>query len=641
MKINKNFLITAIICLVITCLTGCTGFTTLEPPQNVNATNIECHNDKITVSWDSVEGADYYQIFRSSESYSSNSKHKLSVDSVSSVNPSNSYLTPPKDKLDSECGYKIAVEKNILNPTFEDTYIKQGVKYYYKIKALNKLFVESALSKATGGAAGTFPDFPDNAFATDGIYTDNILISWEKVDAAKLYRVYKSETLDGEYKQAGNDISADSTYTTPPGPVNLHAEFFSDVDLAKEKFVSGSMKCNIRIILGNYVNILAEFVGKTWGVYYSRDEVIDEINNKARQYTGNNDLTICFPVDTEDNKKLVKIISNSGKISIINEDKTLTFSAIDRFLKEGVTNWNGPPVISDLINGKIEVSPKPIPMPQPPEGDYGYIDNDIQTGKKYFYMVKVIDENDEESHFSPVNNGYAASAAAPSAPAGININTETTGQAIITWNAVSDADKYRVYRSDSSEGLYEKISTDINSNTLEFTDSTIKGDNVYYYRVTAINNDGLESMFSISGEGQGKLTPVQFCSKMYETYKYMKAKCDYLEPNPLGSVNFNIPGDIGGNLHWTIDVHGTTGTAKYNFTDYNDFGLVWNGETHADSGMAGNGTVYGTINYTGNSEAQVRFFVEFRNRQDCGGYFLVSYPAGEPEIRIEFTEINN
>jgi len=641
MKTDKNLLLKLIIIInVFYQITGCTGFNTLPPPENVTATDIKCHNNRITVSWDSVKGADYYQLYRSQASYSSNNKHRLSVASVSSVNPTTPYLNPPKDKQDSECGYKITVEKNLLSTNYEDFSVEQGVSYYYKIKALNKLFVESALSNTAEGAAGTFPDFPDNFAATDGIYTDKILLVWNKVEEAKLYRIYKSDTINGEYKQTGNDIFADSTYTTPPGPVNLHAEFFSDVDLSQKVFVSGLIKKCIRIKIGDDINVLTEFSGKTLGVSYSREDIINTINDKVREYTGDEDITVCLPVDTDDNKKFVKIVSNRGNILIINEVKTVFYSAIDDFLKEGITNWSGAPALSELINGSIEITPKPIPMPQPPEGDYGFIDTDVQVGKKYFYRIRVVDEKNEESHLSPVNNGYAASAAAPSAPGGINIDANTAGRVVVKWNHVNDADKYRVYRSESAEGLYLQISPDIASSILEFTDTTIEGDNVYYYRITAVNINGLESMFSISGEGQGKLTPIEFCAKMYQNYKYLKAKCDYIEPNPLSSHRYNIPGDIGGTMLWTLDIHGTSGTARWVFTGYNDFGLVWNGEVYGDSGISGDGAAYGTVNLTGTHEAQVKFFIQFRNRQDCGGHFLVSYPAGEPEVRIEFSQAN-
>ena len=97
---------------------------------------------------------------------------------------------------------------------------------------------------------------------------------------------------------------------------------------------------------------------------------------------------------------------------------------------------------------------------------------------------------------SVVNPGFAihatcASATAPSAPTGVTA-TVSGSQIYISWNSVSNATSYKVYRSSSASGTYSQIGS-ATSNTYLYDSNPLTGYN--YYKVTAVNSAG-ESAFS-------------------------------------------------------------------------------------------------------------------------------------------------
>lgn len=71
-----------------------------------------------------------------------------------------------------------------------------------------------------------------------------------------------------------------------------------------------------------------------------------------------------------------------------------------------------------------------------------------------------------------------------------NVSAEVSGSRVyVTWNSVSSASYYKVYRSSSSSGSYSIISSST-SNTYYYDSSP---NNYNYYKVTAVNSNGTES----------------------------------------------------------------------------------------------------------------------------------------------------
>ena len=67
----------------------------------------------------------------------------------------------------------------------------------------------------------------------------------------------------------------------------------------------------------------------------------------------------------------------------------------------------------------------------------------------------------------------------------------------LNWDPIPDEDVagYNVYRSEAPDRGYERLHSEPLA-APEYTDTTVKRGRTYYYRVTAVNNAGVESGFS-------------------------------------------------------------------------------------------------------------------------------------------------
>ncbi|MBP1963552.1 S-layer homology domain-containing protein [Paenibacillus aceris] len=78
------------------------------------------------------------------------------------------------------------------------------------------------------------------------------------------------------------------------------------------------------------------------------------------------------------------------------------------------------------------------------------------------------------------------------APDNFDAHTDAgSGKVILTWNAVKGAAGYNVMRSNAANGTYQITGSKVSGTT--FTDTTAAIGTTFYYKVTAVNNNGAES----------------------------------------------------------------------------------------------------------------------------------------------------
>ena len=88
----------------------------------------------------------------------------------------------------------------------------------------------------------------------------------------------------------------------------------------------------------------------------------------------------------------------------------------------------------------------------------------------------------------------------PALPANVAATDGASGSNIyITWTPQSDAISYNVYRSDACDGEYVKINR-YPVATAEYANSLIGSGVTYFYKITAVNDNG-ESLMSACDEG--------------------------------------------------------------------------------------------------------------------------------------------
>lgn len=119
--------------------------------------------------------------------------------------------------------------------------------------------------------------------------------------------------------------------------------------------------------------------------------------------------------------------------------------------------------------------------------DISYKDQKAVTGTTYYYTVKAYSYAWGEMTVS----SYDKDGVAGKARLGIKIataNSESYSTIRVTWNKVSGANGYRVYRSTSKDGKYTAIGSTAKNSAVTFLDKKAVTGKTYYYKVRAYRN---------------------------------------------------------------------------------------------------------------------------------------------------------
>lgn len=140
--------------------------------------------------------------------------------------------------------------------------------------------------------------------------------------------------------------------------------------------------------------------------------------------------------------------------------------------------------------------------------DKGEDNNHLTTNKKYYYKVRayMLDEDEQKVYgdFSPVVSGKPKLAVPEIAMA-----ESVSYQSIkLTYNKVSGANGYVIYRSTQEGAGFKKIATVKKQKNVEYTDKTCKTGTTYYYKIRAfrtVNGKKKYSGYSEVISGKTKL----------------------------------------------------------------------------------------------------------------------------------------
>ena len=108
-----------------------------------------------------------------------------------------------------------------------------------------------------------------------------------------------------------------------------------------------------------------------------------------------------------------------------------------------------------------------------------YTDSKADAGTTYYYKVKAGIVNGVKS-----NSSAAVTITCRCAKPVVKITLTQKGDLKLTWNAVTGASQYEVYRATSKNGTYTKMFTTSN---LSYTNTSAKAGTTYYYKVKAIS----------------------------------------------------------------------------------------------------------------------------------------------------------
>ncbi|GHU55930.1 hypothetical protein FACS189442_4040 [Spirochaetia bacterium] len=116
----------------------------------------------------------------------------------------------------------------------------------------------------------------------------------------------------------------------------------------------------------------------------------------------------------------------------------------------------------------------------------------LQPGTAYYFTVKAGNSAGWSDGSSPVSGTTAVLAV----PSGLSVSTQSSEAMSISWNAVSGASSYNIYRSNSSSGPFTGIGA---GNTTAYTDTGLTANTTYWYKVSAVNGTEGAQSGAVSG----------------------------------------------------------------------------------------------------------------------------------------------
>lgn len=126
-----------------------------------------------------------------------------------------------------------------------------------------------------------------------------------------------------------------------------------------------------------------------------------------------------------------------------------------------------------------------------------YADNSLAPGTTYYYKVQAVNSQYTGAYSNIV---YATTLSSNTigtllAPSNVKASSLSSSQIFLTWDVVSNAVYYNVYRAFSASGTYTLVATVTNP---YYLDSGLSSGTAYYYRVQAGNTAGTSSYSSLA-----------------------------------------------------------------------------------------------------------------------------------------------
>ncbi|HHV06167.1 MAG TPA: peptidoglycan DD-metalloendopeptidase family protein [Anaerolineaceae bacterium] len=351
--------------------TSCGGPQIPAAPSGVTASD-GTYTDRVVVNWNAVSGTTRYEVYRAT----------------------------------SSGGTKTLIG----NPTatsYTDTSVTPGTTYWYWVKACNSAGCSGFSAGDSGFASIPVPAIPTNIQASDGTYSDRVQITWNAVQWAQNYLIYRSNSLDGTKTQIGTSSSTS----------------YSDYSMTQ---------------------------GVTY-YYWVRACNGTGCSNYSASDTG----WASIPIPAVPSGLVATDGAYTDKVQVSwNEVAWATSYKVYRADSETGTKTE----IGQSFNGI-------------------YDDNTAVPGTIYWYFVRACGVSGC-SNYSLGDSGYAL-LTIPIIPTNVTATDGTYVDRVeINWSSSPWATSYQIYRADSEQGTKIQIGT---TESLNFTDTTIIPETVYWY----------------------------------------------------------------------------------------------------------------------------------------------------------------
>ncbi len=382
----------------------------------------------------------------------------------------------------------------VSKTSYTDESVANNTKYAYTVKAV-KGTITSEYNKT--GLSIRYLKAPSSLTATIGV--NKVTLSWTKVSGATYYTVSKRiVNSDGTYG-SWTTVTSKCTDLKYTDTKNLKSgkTYQYTVRAAASDGKSGTY-CYADIAYVGATTL--KLANKASGVNISWDKVAGAVKYRVyRKYSGEssytklNDITTTSYTDTTvtQNKKVYYAVraydANNKYGGLVSASTTYLKTPTPK-----VSNIStGVKISWDKISGATQYT-----VYRKASGaskwttlktvtGTSYTDTTAKSGTTYYYSVKAANSDVKSSMLTNIKILYLATPK-------VTVSNLSSGVKV-SWNKITGAKGYYVYRKASGAKSYTKIATIKSGSTLSYTDKTAKAGTKYYYTVKAYNGSTVSS----------------------------------------------------------------------------------------------------------------------------------------------------
>jgi len=340
-----------------------------------------------------------------------------------------------------------AIATGITLPTYVNTGLTNGTTYYYKIASVNSSGT-SAQSAETSAKPNTAPSAPTNLTAAPG--NAQVALSWTAASGAASYNVYRG-TLPGN--EGLTPFATGITGTT-----------FTDTGLTN----GSSYYYTVAAVNSAFTSAVSNEAGGTPSASSQPDLVVTAITMSPASPVAGSHVVFTATV------------KNQGAGATPAGTVTGVSFAIDT--PNGVVSWADSYTTSIPAGTSVQLT-----ATGGVAGNYWNATSGSHTVTAWVDDVNRIGEGNESNN-TLTSYFTIGSSGAPSAPTGLTA-TAGNAQVALSWNVVSGATSYNIYRGTTAGGeSATAIATGVT--TASFTNTGLTNGTAYYYKVAAVNGSG-------------------------------------------------------------------------------------------------------------------------------------------------------
>lgn len=427
----------------------------------------------IRINWSASSGATGYKVYRATSNSSSAAK---------------------------------VIAASLTSLYYDDTSVEVGTTYYYWVKAVNSFGESDFSSFASGWRAYAIPNAPTGVSASDGTSTTGVVITWDGVDDADTYSVWRStSSASSTAVSIGSSITATS-YTDTSAVAGT--TYYYWVKATNRGGTSAFSVCD-----SGYRAIAAPSAptGVTASDGLSSSEIIVSWNpvSSAKSYS--------VWRSTSSSSSSASQIASGLTVTSYSDTSAVAGTTYHYWVK--ATNQGGTSAFSSSDTGYLAVITGPSSVSASDGAYSSYVrvswtasqnassyevwrgtanayslaskittttavycnDSSAQPGLLYYYWVRAVTAAGT-SAFSSSDSGYRPL----SVPAGVKATTGDSAGVTVSWSSVTGAGSYQVGRAE--EGASSPSTVLGTSTSLSYIDASAVPGVTYAYFVRAVSS---------------------------------------------------------------------------------------------------------------------------------------------------------